>query len=132
MIRTLVVDDEPDLRRVLRLAIEQRNEGLTVIGEASAGKDALDQLDVADPTVVVLDQMMPGMDGLETAARILERRPEQLIVLYSAFLDANLQRSAAQIGITACLRKGKPKDLADFVHKLASSTGGAGTVGISV
>ena len=121
MIRTLVVDDEPDLRLVLRLAIEQRNEGLTVTGEASAGQAALDQLDSADPTVVVLDQMMPGMDGLETAARILERRPGQLIILYSAFLDDNLELAATRIGITACVRKGKPKDLADFAHQLGSS-----------
>jgi DNA-binding NarL/FixJ family response regulator len=122
VIRTLVVDDEPDLRLVLRLAIEQRNEGLTVTGEASAGQAALDQLDSADPTIVVLDQMMPGMDGLETAARILERRPGQLIILYSAFLDDNLELAAARIGITACFRKGKPKDLADFAHQLGSSS----------
>ncbi len=120
MIRTMIVDDEADLRLVLRLAIEQRNEGLAVAGEAAGGDDALEQLDAVDPTIVVLDQMMPGMDGLETAARILERRPGQLIVLYSAFLDAELQEQARQCGITACVRKGRAKDLADFVHQLAT------------
>lgn len=121
MIRTLIVDDEPDLRLVLRLSIEQRNEGLTVAGEATAGHDALDQLDSADPTVVVLDQMMPGMDGLETAARILQRRPHQLIVLYSAFVDDDLILAASEVGITACVRKGNPKELADFLHDLGSA-----------
>lgn len=120
MIRTLIVDDEADLRLLVRLAFEQRNEGLVVAGEAAAGDEALAQLEGADPTVVVLDQMMPGMDGLETASRILERRPGQLIVLYSAFLDRELEEQAVAVGITACLRKGKAKDLADFVHRLAA------------
>ena len=122
MIRTLIVDDEPDLRLVLRLAFEHRNEGLCVTGEAGAGVEALEQLECADPEIVVLDHMMPGMDGLETASRILERRPGQLIVLYSAFLDADLREAAAKLGIAACVRKGRPKDLADFVHRLASET----------
>jgi DNA-binding NarL/FixJ family response regulator len=120
VIRTLIVDDEPDLRLLLRLAIEQRNEGLTVAGEAAEGRAALDQLDAVDPTVVVLDQMMPGMDGLETAAHILERRPGQLIVLYSAFLDDELEEQAKQAGITACMLKGRAKDLAEFLHQLTS------------
>lgn len=120
MIRTLIVDDEEDLRLLLRLAIELRNEGLLVSGEAAAGDEALEQLDAADPTVVVLDEMMPGMDGVETATRILERRPGQLIVLYSAFLDEELEERARRAGITACMQKGKAKDLADFVHRLAA------------
>ena len=70
MIRTLIVDDEPDLRLVLRLAFEHRNEGLYVTGEAGAGEEALERLDEADPQIVVLDHMMPGMDGFETCRRL--------------------------------------------------------------
>lgn len=120
MIRTFIVDDEPDLRLLLRLAIEQRNEGLLVVGEAAAGREALDRLDSADPTVVVLDQMMPGMDGLETARRILQRRPGQRIILYSAYLDDELASAATALGITACMQKGKAKDLAELVHQIAA------------
>jgi two-component system response regulator YesN len=119
VIRTLIVDDEPDLRLLLRLAMEQRNEGLLVVGEAGAGQEALDRLDSDDPTVIVLDQMMPGMDGIETARRILQRRPLQTIVLYSAYLDNELERAAATVGIAACMRKGSAKDLADFIHWIA-------------
>lgn len=118
MIRTMIVDDEADLRLLLRLAIDMRNEGLTVAGEAGTGSEALAQLDAVDPTVVVLDQMMPGMDGLTTAAQMLARRPDQLIVLHSAFLDDSLEADARAVGITACVRKGKARDLADFVHDL--------------
>lgn len=121
MIGTLIVDDEADLRLLLRLAIEQRNEGLFVAGEAEAGDQALAQMDDLDPAVVVLDQMMPGMDGLETAALMLARRPDQLIVLYSAFLDDELLARARQAGITACMRKGRAKDLADLLHRLTAN-----------
>jgi len=121
VIRTMIVDDEDDLRLLVRMAIERRNEGLVITGEASAGHEALEQLDAADPRVIVLDQMMPGMDGLETATRILERRPEQLIVLYSAFMDHTLEEHAQRVGIRACVQKGKPKDLANLLHDLASA-----------
>ncbi|MBA2281523.1 MAG: response regulator [Actinomycetota bacterium] len=120
MIGTFIVDDEADLRLLVRLAIERRNEGLFVAGEAAHGEEALAQLDAVDPTVVVLDQMMPGMDGLETASHILARRPGQLIILYSAFLDEKLEEQASRTGITACMRKGKVSELADFVHQVAS------------
>lgn len=120
MIGTLIVDDEADLRYLLRLAIERRNEGLFVAGEADAGPAALAQLDELDPQVVVLDQMMPGMDGLETATHMLARRPDQLIVLYSAFIDDDLRGQAQRTGITACMRKGKVTELADFLHDLTA------------
>lgn len=120
MIDTMIVDDEPDLRLLLRLAIDMRNEGLRVTGEAASGREAIAQVDAVDPTLVVLDQMMPDLDGLETAARILERRPDQLIVLYSAFLDEDLEERALAAGITACKSKGKARDLANFLHELAS------------
>lgn len=122
MIRTLIVDDEGDVRRVLRLAITRRNEGLTVAGEAASGQQALARLEEVDPALIVLDQMMPGIDGLATAAEILARRPEQVIVLYSAFLDADLEAKAAAVGITACQRKGRARDLADLLHALGTST----------
>jgi DNA-binding NarL/FixJ family response regulator len=120
VIDTMIVDDEPDLRLLLRLAIDMRNEGLRVTGEAASGREAIAQVDAVDPTLVVLDQMMPDMDGLETAAGILERRPHQLIVLYSAFLDEDLEERALAAGITACRSKGKARDLANFLHDLAS------------
>lgn len=126
-IRTLIVDDDPDLRFVLRRAIERRDDGLVVAGEAATGDEALDQLDLVDPHVIVLDQMLPGMDGLETAVRILDRRPGQLIVLCSAFLDPHLRTRAAEAGVTACAQKGRAKELAEFVHDLATAASRSAT-----
>lgn len=122
-IGTLIVDDEPDLRLLLRMGIELRNQGLFVAGEAATGADALEMLDEADPAVVVLDQMMPGMDGLETAARILARRPDQKIVLFSAFLDDEVQRRALERGVTMCVPKQRLRELPDMLFDLGSDAG---------
>jgi len=63
----LVVDDEPDLRFVLRKMLEK--EGYT-INEAEDGEKALELLKGNKPDLILLDIMMPGMDGWETAKRI--------------------------------------------------------------
>jgi DNA-binding NarL/FixJ family response regulator len=116
---TLIVDDEPDLRLLIRMAIEARNEGLYVAGEAGDGETAVRQLDELGADVVVLDQMMPGIDGLETARRMRSIRPEQHIVLFTAFLDDELRRSADEIGVDACFSKSDLKQLPDFLFHLA-------------
>jgi two-component system, chemotaxis family, chemotaxis protein CheY len=119
-IRTLIVDDEVDMRTLARLEIERRNHGLMVSGEAGDGPAALAGLEAADPTVVVIDYRMPGMDGIETSQRIRARRPDQLIVLFSAFLDARIREDAAAAGVTACLDKRQLKKLPDLLFALSS------------
>src|SRR5207249_4476452 len=74
-IPTMIVDDQEDVRLLLRVLINMANEGLFVRGEAGGGVEALDRLEEDDPIVIVLDQMMPDMNGLETAAQIRTRRP---------------------------------------------------------
>lgn len=74
-------------------------------GEAANGQDALVQLDQCDPAVVVLDQMMPGLTGLETAVLIRERRPDQPMILCSAYLDDRLREQAHAVGIQVALPK---------------------------
>lgn len=104
-IPTLLVDDDEDVRLLMRMSLESADHGLRVAGEASDGMSALEQIDELDPAVIVLDQMMPFMNGLETAARILERRPDQRIVLVSGYLDDWLRDRALEAGIAACLDK---------------------------
>lgn len=104
-IGALIVDDEDDVRRLIRIIIEAANRGLFVSGEAANGHEALDQLDQCNPHVVVLDQMMPGMTGLETAELIRARRPRQPMILFTARLDADLRDQAEAAGIMISLSK---------------------------
>ena len=65
--RVLIVDDEEDMRALVRATIEIANEGLTVAAEAPDGETAVDLVRTEHPEVVVLDHRMPGTSGLETA-----------------------------------------------------------------
>ena len=104
-ITVLVVDDQPDLRLLVRTMITASNEGLVCSDEASSGEEAVAFFEEGDVTVVVLDQMMPGMTGLEAAREILARRPDQRIILFSAYLDDRIKDDARALGIKACVDK---------------------------
>lgn len=116
-IRTLIVDDQPDVRLLVRLVIEVANEGLVVSGEAAGGQEALERLEDDDPVVVVLDQMMPDMNGLETATRIRARRPRQVIVLCSAYLDDDMVEQAREVGVQWCVGKAEVRTLPDVIRE---------------
>jgi CheY-like chemotaxis protein len=115
----LIVDDDADIRLLIRLTIEVANAGLFVLGEAADGADALAQVDALDPCVIVLDQSMPGMGGIETAARLFKSRPGQDVILCSAYLDDNLRREAAAVGIKACLTKAEIDHIPETIKALA-------------
>lgn len=118
--RVLIVDDQEDLRLLVRTLIISANDGLLVGGEAGSGEEALAQVDAVDPSVIVLDQMMPGMTGLETAAAILERRPDQRIILFSAYLHADLKQQALAVGVTSCVDKQNVATIADSIRAAAA------------
>ena len=118
-IPTMIVDDQEDVRLLLRLVIERANAGLSVSGEAAGGAEALALLDArdgADPVVIVLDQMMPDMNGVETARRIRSRRPDQIIILCSAFLDEDVVARAKAAGVDHCVGKEQVRHLPDVIR----------------
>jgi two-component system response regulator YesN len=120
MLRALIVDDDVDMRFLVRMTIEVANHGLSVAGEASSGDEALRSIDSDRPGVVVLDYRMPGLSGLETAAAILENDPDQPIVLFSAYLDADTVESARKLGIRTCLAKTEVDRLPETLWQLAA------------
>jgi CheY-like chemotaxis protein len=126
-IGALIVDDQADVRLLIRLVIEDADHGLFVAGEAGSGQEAVDRVGRCDPEVVVLDAMMPGLDGFETAARIRRRRPEQPIILCSAHVDEELQRKAQKLGIAACLSKGEFEQIPRAMVEAASAGAGGRT-----
>ena len=116
----LVVDDEPDIRDVVRAILEVG--GLQVIDEARDGPDALDRFRELDPppvpSVVLLDNRMPGLTGLAVAERMLLHHPDQVIVLFSAHLDQHVEAAAARIGVSACVSKMDLATLPDTIRDL--------------
>ena len=119
-IATLVVDDEPDIRMLIRLTIDEANEGLFVCGEAADGHEALALAPGVVPDVVVVDQRMPGMSGIETAIALRAGRPDQRIVLCSAFLDTELRSEGEQVGIAGFVNKRDIGQLPDVIRAVAA------------
>ncbi len=120
-VRVLIVDDEDDMRSLLRNMIEIANDGLSVAGEAADGDQALRFWREAQPDVVVLDQRMPGLTGLETAARMLAETPSQMIVLFTAFADEAVKAAADRIGVRACVPKDDARMLVFRLRECAAA-----------
>jgi CheY-like chemotaxis protein len=80
-------------------------DGFEVAYQAANGAEALEHVEAADPQVVVIDYKMPAMDGLTLARAPRSRRPGQVVVLYTAYVDEALERDAAEAGIALCLDK---------------------------
>lgn len=81
----LLVDDDEEIRHVLRIMFEL--EGFEVVGEAGSGLEAVPLALKHQPDVVLLDYLMPGMNGEETARMMRTIAPETRIVAFSAVLD---------------------------------------------
>ncbi len=106
-VSVLLVDDEEVIRELARAVLERA--GLTVLDEAEDGVMALERYHAQDPPdrplVVLLDNRMPGLSGLEVAAEMLSDFPTQIVVLFSAHLDAEIVANARRLGIRACVPK---------------------------
>jgi len=103
--RCMVVDDEPDIRLLVRSMIEQEAHRFSMACDAENGERAIELVDECDPEVIILDEFMPDMTGLEAAEKIFMRRPGQRFVLFSAYIGPELRRRAADLGIGVCLSK---------------------------
>jgi YesN/AraC family two-component response regulator len=101
----LIVDDEEDMRVLVRNLIKVANHGLSVAGEAADGDEALRRWRDQSPEVVLLDQRMPGLSGLETAELMLREKPHQAVILFTAYLDPDVKSAAEHIGVRACVAK---------------------------
>ena len=102
-IRVLVVDDTDHVRRMLTTMLAV--DGFEVVGSAADGPTAIDAAADHKPDVVVVDYRMPSMDGLETARRLKEHRSDLHVIVYTAFIDEELEKAAADIGVAICVGK---------------------------
>jgi two-component system nitrate/nitrite response regulator NarL len=106
VLRVVVADDHPLFRHAVCGAIA-RHPGLTLVGEAEDGVDALALIEALEPDVAVLDHRMPGLSGAEVCEELQARedRPPTAVLMLSAFEDAELVWGAVSGGASGYVGK---------------------------
>ena len=102
-VRVMIADDDSDMRLLVRTTLGG-DDRLEVIGEAADGPSAVELFRGIRPDACILDYRMPGLSGIEAARAILAEDPDMPILLFSAFLDEEINAAAAELGLH-CLRK---------------------------
>jgi two-component system, NarL family, invasion response regulator UvrY len=119
-IGVLLVDDHAVVREGYRRLLE-RDVGLCVIGEASSAAETL-RLDAQlRPDVIVLDIALPGVSGIEILRRIMSRRPDARVLMFSMYQDGIYATRTLQSGARGYLSKASAPDLLiEAVRSVAS------------
>jgi CheY-like chemotaxis protein len=117
VLRVLVVDDAPDIRALLRAMLSD-NEGVLLF-EASGGEEALAVAAAEAPDLAVVDQNMPGMDGVTTTRELKALHADVEVVAFTAVPGA--ERQFAQAGATRHFLKDRFGDLVGFISERAAS-----------
>lgn len=106
MIRVLVVDDS-DTVRALLVGILRSDPGITVIGEAHTGAEAVELAARLGPDVITMDVQMPVMDGLQATSEIMARAPTRILIVSSraSASEVNLSLEATRAGALVVLSK---------------------------
>jgi DNA-binding NarL/FixJ family response regulator len=119
-IRVLIADDQ-SLIRVGIQTLLNRKPDIEVVGQASNGEEALRQVALLDPDVVLMDIRMPVMDGVEATRQLVARRARTGIIILTTFNDDANVFSALTAGARGYLLKDTDhKELADAIRTVAS------------
>jgi two-component system, NarL family, response regulator NreC len=119
-ITVLLADDHEVVRQGLR-AILVANTGFHVVGEAADGLEAVRSVERLRPNVIVLDLMMPGLNGLDALRIIRQRSPETWVVVLSMQATGPFVAEAFRCGASAyVLKGGKSSDLVTAIHSAAA------------
>jgi NarL family two-component system response regulator LiaR len=116
-VRVLLVDDHAVVRSGLG-AFLMVYDDLELVGEAGSGQEAVDMCARLQPDVVLMDLMMPGMDGATATRVIKQRHPTTQVVALTSFKEENLVQQVLEAGAIGYLLKNVTADeLADAIRK---------------
>jgi DNA-binding NarL/FixJ family response regulator len=114
MKRILIADDNPVVRRGLRDLIEHTCDW-DVCGEAVNGREAIERARELHPDMLLLDLVMPGMNGFDTARELAKLEPDLPILLCTVQLSTNVMREAERVGIQGAVSKSKVSQITDGI-----------------
>jgi DNA-binding NarL/FixJ family response regulator len=118
-IRVLIVDDHEIVREGLQTLLSE-DADFEVVATAGDGVTAVSLAERENPDVILMDLLMPGLDGIEATRRILAKNPSARVLVLTTFADDQRVRDAIQAGATGYLLKDVLKaDLLRALHDAA-------------
>lgn len=120
--RVLIVDDHAAVRAGLR-AVLAADKTIEVVGEAYEGRGAIQQARALVPDVVLMDLQLPGTDGVEATAAIVEEALATVLVLTTFDLDEYVDGALAAGAAGYLLKSAEPAEITAAVHRVASGDG---------
>jgi two-component system, OmpR family, KDP operon response regulator KdpE len=125
----LVVDDEPPIVRLVRAKLQA--DGYTVV-TAGRGEEALERFDDQRPDLVILDLMMPGIDGFETLRRLRQQSQVPVIMLTARAGDADKLRGFSSGADDYLTKPFNPDELSARVAAILRRAGGLAPTGVAL
>jgi NarL family two-component system response regulator LiaR len=124
-IRVLVVDDHAVVRSGIEYSLLALDD-IELVGSAASGEEALRLSEELLPDVVLMDMMMPGMDGVSATRAVLKRCPEVRIIALTSFQEGSLVQQALRAGAISYLLKDVGMD--DLAQAIRSAHAGKATL----
>lgn len=103
MKKILVIDDSPFIAKEIADILKEKD--FEVVGHAKNGETGIDMYKELKPDAVTLDIIMPGIDGIETAALLLKADPEARIVMLSSLCDYDTLKEVQDVGLKHLVAK---------------------------
>ncbi len=117
-IRTLVVDDSPNARHAICYFLETQDK-IEIVGIASDGRQAIDQVEALRPDLVLMDMQMPEMNGLEATSQLRKRFPDIKVVIVTLYDSPESRTACRDSGAHGFVAKNRlHQDLPDEIHRI--------------
>jgi DNA-binding NarL/FixJ family response regulator len=120
-IRLLIADDTALLRLGIRTALEAGQDDIEVVGEADNGQQALEMTHALSPDVIIIDAVLPGVNGIEVTRLVKQQLPSVAVIVLTSFEDEEELFNAIKVGASAYLTVDvRPVELLSVVRRVHS------------
>lgn len=120
VLRVVVADDETDVCLMLRMQLGMQ-AGIEVVGVAADGAEALNLCRQLEPDAVVMDLLMPVMNGFQAIERLQEQLPGVAVVAYTGVAGEFVRHEMERMGVPLVLKSGDVRPLADAIERAVAN-----------